>query len=283
MTDLRGQIEQAWTSVEEQSSEPKEEVVTSENNEEVIATPAEVISAPNSYKQEFKDSFATLSPEWQKYLNEREKEYQQGLSRARNSYSWIDKFYSDRKDALTEQGYKDFQDYFETLDGIAMSLSKDPATTLAKLNSIYGVTGKEDTLQRQLNAQNQEISQLRNYLQSKENERVKSEYDNFVNAKDEAGSPLHPYFEDVRGEMQTLLQAGLAKNFEDAYEQAVWRVEGVRNKLLDAKAKEALTAKTEQAKVAKTAAFDPVSKNDGKAKELSLREEIERNYNALGD
>lgn len=281
MTDLREQIEDAWTSAEGQSSEPS--VATSENNEEVIATPAEVITAPNSYRQEFKDSFNTLTPEWQKYLNEREKEYQQGLSKARNNYSWIDKFYNDRKDVLTQQGYKNVQDYLETLDGIAKSLDSDPATTLAKLSSMYGVSSQDDTLQRQLNAQNQEISQLKGYLQSQENERVKNEYDNFVNAKDEAGNPLHAYFEDVKSEMQTLLQAGLAKNFDDAYNQAIWRVEDVRNKLLEAKAKEQLAIKTTQAKVAKTAAFDPQTKKEGEPKKLTLREQIERNYDSLGE
>lgn len=281
MTDLREQIEDAWTSAEGQSSEPS--VATSENNEEVIATPAEVITAPNSYRQEFKDSFNTLTPEWQKYLNEREKEYQQGLSKTRNNYSWIDKFYNDRKDVLTQQGYKNVQDYLETLDGIAKSLDSDPATTLAKLSSMYGVSSQDDTLQRQLNAQNQEISQLKGYLQSQENERVKNEYDNFVNAKDEAGNPLHAYFEDVKSEMQTLLQAGLAKNFDDAYNQAIWRVEDVRNKLLEAKAKEQLAIKTTQAKVAKTAAFDPQTKKEGEPKKLTLREQIERNYDSLGE
>lgn len=281
MTDLREQIEDAWTSAEGQSSEPS--VATSENNEEVIATPAEVITAPNSYRQEFKDSFNTLTPEWQKYLNEREKEYQQGLSKARNNYSWIDKFYNDRKDVLTQQGYKNVQDYLETLDGIAKSLDSDPATTLAKLSSMYGVSSQDDTLQRQLNAQNQAISQLKGYLQSQENERVKNEYDNFVNAKDEAGNPLHAYFEDVKNEMQTLLQAGLAKNFDDAYNQAIWRVEDVRNKLLEAKAKEQLAIKTTQAKVAKTAAFDPQTKKEGEPKKLTLREQIERNYDSLGE
>lgn len=281
MTDLRDQIEQAWSSAEEQSAEPKE-VVTSENNE-TAPEPVEVITAPNSYRQEFKDSFNTLSPDWQKYLNEREKEYQQGLSKARNAYNWIDKFYNDRKDSLTSQGYKDVQDYLETLDGIATALSNDPATTLARLSSIYNVSNTDDTLQKQLNAYGQQISQLQGYLQSRENERAKTEYDNFINAKDEAGNPVHGYFEDVRAEMQTLLKAGLAKGLEDAYNQAIWRVESVREKLLDAKAKETLSAKTTQAKVAKAAAFDPSSKNDGKAKAMSLREEIERNYDNLGD
>lgn len=282
MSDLRNQIEEAWTSAEQQSSEP-EDVATSENNQTEPAEPVEVITAPNSYRQEFKDSFNELSPKWQKYLSEREKEYEQGLSRTRNNYNWVDKYFNDRKESLTAQGYKGSQDYFETLVGIADSLDKDPAATIQRLQSIYGVANENNTLQRQLMEQSQAINQLQGYLQSKENERVKSEYDSFLNAKDEAGNPLHGYFEDVKDEMQTLLKAGLAKNFEDAYNQAIWRVESVRNKLLDDRAKEALSAKTTQAKVAKTAAFDPSSKKEGSAKPLSLREEIERNYDNLGD
>lgn len=271
----------AWSSAETQST--GQDVANSENNEGAIATPAEVITAPNSYRQEFKDSFSSLSPEWQKYLNEREKEYQQGLSRARNSYSWADKFYNDRKDKLSKQGYQSFQDYVEVLDGIANSLDNDPATTLAKLSSMYGVNGSEDTLQRQLNAQSQQIAELQGFLQSRENERVQGEYNKFVNAKDEAGNPLHGYFEDVRGEMQTLLKAGLAKSLEDAYNQALWRVESVRNKMLEENAKKALSAKNVEAKAAKTAAFDPSSKNEGTPKELTLEEEIRQNFQKLGE
>lgn len=282
MTDLRNQIEEAWASAEEQSPEPKE-VVTSENNAPETAAPVEVIAAPNSYRQEFKDSFNTLSPEWQKYLNEREKEYQQGLSRSRNAYSWVDKFYNDRKDSLSAQGFKGSQDYLETLVGIADSLDKDPQATIQKLGSIYGVSGQDNTLQRQILAQNQEISELRGYLQAKENEKVKGEFDAFINAKDEAGNPKHGYYEDVKQEMITLLQAGLAKNFEDAYDKAIWQVESVREKILADKAQKALEAKTTQAKVAKTAAFEPSSKKEGTQKPLTLREQIERNYDALGE
>lgn len=281
MTDLRNQIEEAWTSAEEQSAEPKE-VVTSENNP-TAPEPVEVIAAPNSYRQEFKDSFNTLSPEWQKYLNEREKEYQQGLSRSRNAYSWVDKFYNDRKDNLTAQGFKGSQDYLETLVGIADSLEKDPENTIARLRSAYGVNSGDTDLQRQVAALSQKLNEQQSFLQAKENERVKGEFDAFINAKDEGGNLKHKYYEEVKPEMITLLNAGLAKNFEDAYDKAIWQVESVREKILSEQAQKTLEAKTTQAKVAKTAAFEPSSKKEGTAKPLSLREQIERNYDNLGE
>lgn len=279
MNELREEIE-GIASALGQSQDP-ENVATSENNNSETRETVEVITAPNSYKQEFKDSFSTLSPEWQKYLVGREKEYEQGLSRTRNTYSYVDKLFNDRKDNLTAQGYKGAQDYLETLVGIADSLDKDPAATIARLQSIYGVANENNTLQRQLLEQSQAINQLQGYLQSKENERVKGEYDAFVNAKDEAGNPKHAYFEDVKGQMEVLLKAGLASNFEDAYNKAIWQVEDVRNKIVAEQTKAALAEKSNAAGKAKTAAFNPGSKNEPSEKELTLREELERNYQKL--
>lgn len=279
MNDLREEIE-GIASALGQSQEPSN-VAPSENDKTAPAEPVEVITAPNSYKQEFKDSFNTLSPEWQKYLAGREKEYEQGLSRTRNAYSWVDKVFNDRRDNLTAQGYKGVQDYIETLVGIADSLDKDPTATIARLQSVYGVANENNTLQRQLLEQNQAINQLRGILRNQEDERVKGEYDAFVNAKDEAGNPKHGYFEDVKSEMQTLLKAGLAKNFEDAYNQAIWRVESVRNKIMAEKSKTVMDEKAKAADKAKTAAFNPASKGEPEEKELSLREELQRNYHKL--
>ena len=282
MSDLRETLEEAYASADEQSQEPQN-VVDSENNNPTPAEVAEVITAPNSYKQEFKDSFNTLTPEWQKYLSAREKEVEQGLSRARNQYSWVDKAYNDRKDALTSQGFNNVQEYFNTLVTIADSLEKDPAQTIAQLQSIYGVSADNNPLQKQITELSNRLNQQQGYLQAKEKERVKSEYDAFVNQKDESGQLVHGYFEEVRPQMLQLLQAGLAKNFEDAYNQAIWQVETVRNKIIAEKANASIAQKTAVAQKAKTASFDPSSKNEPAPKNYDLREELERNYDKLGE
>jgi hypothetical protein len=104
-----------------------------------------------------------------------------------------------------------------------------------------------------------------------------------MNAKDESGNAKHIYFDDVRDEMVALLKSGLAKDYEDAYNQAVWRVESVRNKMIAAQAKAELEQKTATAQKAKTAAFEPTSKTEGTPKKLSLREELERNMAMFGE
>lgn len=288
MTDLRQQLEDAWTSADEQSSaQPQTVATTSENNNETApAEPTEVITAPNSYKQEYKDTFNQLPTEWQKYLATREKEVEQGLSKARNQYSWVDKVYNDRREALAAQGYNSAQDYINDLVLISDALAKDPTATLEALRSNYGIeaNGQENNaLQRQLMALQQTVNQQQSYLNAQRQESIVNALNAFMNAKDESGNAKHIYFDDVRDEMVALLKSGLAKDYEDAYNQAVWRVESVRNKMIAAQAKAELEQKTATAQKAKTAAFEPTSKTEGTPKKLSLREELERNMAMFGE
>ena len=282
MSDLRETLEEAYASETTQSQEPQT-VATDENNDTAPAEPVEVIPAPNSYKQEFKDSFSTLTPEWQKYLSAREKEVEQGLSRARNQYSWVDKVYNDRKDNLISQGFNNAQEYFNTLVSIADSLDKNPADTITQLQSIYGINADNNPLQKQIQELSNKLNQQQGYLQARENERLKNELNTFINAKDEKGNLIHGYFEEVKPEMTRLIQSGMANNFEDAYNQAIWQVEAVRNKIIAEKTNANIAQKQAVANAAKTASFDPTSKTEPMPKTYDLREELERNYDKLGE
>lgn len=282
MTELRQQIEDAWTSAETPQSAEPQNVATSEDNQTAPAEPVEIITAPNSYTKEAKDWFSTLPHENQKYLAEREKQFEQGLSRARNQYSWVDKIYNDRKDALTGSGYQNAQAYINDLVLISDALDKDPASTIEQLKQYYGLNGSQDNaLQRQLSELTSKLNEQQKYLDAQRAESTAREYQEFVNAKDDKGNLKHPYFEDVKGEMFNLFKAGMAKNFEDAYDQAIWRVEGVRNKIIASQTGAKLEQKATEAQKAKAAGFDPSSKKEATPRVLSLREELERNYDNL--
>lgn len=288
MTDLREQLNDAWSSAETQSTEPEKNVATSEDNNTAPAEPVEVITAPNSYTKEAKDWFNTLPHENQKYLAEREKQFEQGLSRARNQYGWVDKVFNDRKDALTAQGYKSAQEYINDLVLISDALNKNPLQTIEALKANYAVDGGQQTtqdnaLQRELKALQDKVQQQQSYLDNQEKARIVSLYNDFVNAKDENGNPKHVYFEEVKPEMQALFNAGLASDFEDAYNQAIWRVENVRNKLIAERAAGAQVKTAAQTQKAKTAAFEPTAKSEPNAKKRSLREEIEHNLAIYGE
>lgn len=286
MTDLRQQIENAMTSAETQSSEQTNNVATSEDNQAATAEPAEIISAPNSYKQEYKDSFNQLPTEWQKYLSSREKEVEQGLSRARNQYSWVDKTYNDRRDALAAQGYNNAQDFYNDLVLMYDALNNNPTATLDLLRQNYGVESGStnyNALQRQLSALQQKVSEQQNYLNTQRQEKFAEMFKSFINAKDDNGNAKHAYFEDVKDEMVSLLRSGLAKDYEDAYNQALWRVESVRDKLIAEKAKAGMTATAATTQKAKTAAFEPSGKAEGAEHKRSLREEIRHNLAIYGE
>lgn len=61
--------------------------------------------------------------------------------------------------------------------------------------------------------------------------------------------PAHPYFNDVASHIKGLLEAGVATNLQDAYDQAIWADPTIRQQLMSAQAEEA--KKTHAAEVAK--------------------------------
>jgi hypothetical protein len=69
--------------------------------------------------------------------------------------------------------------------------------------------------------------------------------------------PEHPHFDALKAEMGRLLQAGLASDLADAYEQASWRVPAVREAVLAAKAD--AQRKEEERKVAEAKAAAAVN------------------------
>ena len=284
MNDLKEDIIKGFASADLQS---QAEINAAEGEDSITDArePMEVVSAPKSYKQEFKDSFSTLSPEWQKYLASREKEYEQGLSRARNAYVWVDKLAGEKKAVIASQGFKNFEDYVSTLIGVADSLESDPKAMISKLQVLYGVSSaaNDNNLQTQLLSQNAQITELQNTLNAFLDERAQREYQAFLNAKDEEGKIKHIYFDELKDQMQLLLQRGLAENLEDAYDQAIWRVARVRDEVLQNLAQRQIGRRENETKRAQAASFEPASKREGSTRELSLREEIERNYDRFGD
>jgi hypothetical protein len=84
--------------------------------------------------------------------------------------------------------------------------------------------------------------------QQKESEALNNEIVKF------SSDPSHSHFESVKSDMAGLLQAGLAKDLADAYEQAVWRNPTIRASILAEQQAEAKKGATQKAQAAKTAA-----------------------------
>jgi hypothetical protein len=290
MSDLRDELEQGFSSVETQS----ETQTISDNVEEqpVSQEPAvidEWMDAPKSYTKEYQDTFKTLSPDWRKYLIEREKQVERGFSEKNNrieSYKWADNAFNSRQERMAKLGFNKAQDYIEHMTAIDDALELNPAETIKALANAYGVnfgetTNSDTEVQRQIANIQQEMRSYKDFVKAQQQQQANSEFNAFINAKDEAGNPKHPYFEEVRADMQEILRQEKAANFEDAYEQAIYANKVVRQKIIDEAVKSALNSKVEAAKVAKDAGFSPKSKAQEEVRELSLREELENKFKEI--
>jgi hypothetical protein len=290
MSDLRDELEQGFSSAEQQSETQN----ISDNVEEqpVSQEPAvidEWMDAPKSYTKEYQDTFKTLSPDWRKYLIEREKQVERGFSEKNNrieSYKWADNAFNSRQERMAKLGFQKAQDYIEHMTAIDDALELNPAETIKALANAYGVnfgetTNSDTEVQRQIASIQQEMRSYKDFVKAQQQQQANSEFNAFINAKDEAGNPKHPYFEEVKADMMALFNEERATNFEDAYQKAIWANEAVRQKLIEESVKQQLNSKVEAAKVAKDAGFSPKSKAQEEVREKSLREELEEQFKEI--
>ena len=116
MSDLRDELEQGFTSVETQSETPISDNVEEQPVSQETAVIDEWMDAPKSYTKEYQDTFKTLSPEWRKYLIEREKQVERGFSEKNNridAYKWADNAFNSRQERMAKLGFQKAQDYIE--------------------------------------------------------------------------------------------------------------------------------------------------------------------------
>ena len=286
MSEIREELEKNLASAETQSKETNANEEQPANQEPAVTD--EWMDAPKAYKKEFQDSFKTLSPEWRQYLIEREKQSERGFSdmgNKLNDLKWVDNLYNTRAERLKANGYSKAQDYIEQLAQIEDALSADPQSTLQALAEAYGVKFNDNTalssLQRQVNDVQQLVAAQRQYIQQQQQETGNRLVNEFVNAKDEAGNPKHPYFNDVREVMTDLIRKGAANDLDTAYNMAIWTNGDIREKLIQAEKAKELATKVDKAQKAKAAGFNPTSKTVPPAKEETLRESMERIYEEL--
>lgn len=250
----------------------------------------EYLNAPKSYKKEYAETFKALTPEFRKYLHERESEVEKGFSRLNNqlgSYKFLNDAFAQRQQRLSGYGINKQQDWIEQLIKIEDALENDPVATIKALTEAYGINKAETAPAEnpqylgRIKQLEQNISSLQQYVNQSQQISAQKAFESFIGAKDEKGESKHPYFEDVREGMVSLLTQGAAKDLEDAYEKAVWLNQDVREKVIAQRAQAELQAKAQEAQKAKNASFSPKGKAAPETAPLSLREELEKGFEAL--
>jgi len=285
MSDLREELEKNFASAIKQSEE--NDTVNTEESDVTSVPQAlekeETIAAPKSYTKQFQESFETLSPDWQKYLVEREKQIEKGFSEMGNKLNaskWADKFFEERKERLKNLGFQSAEDYISQLICLDDALEENPSEALACLAKAYGIKQGNNNASSSVTQQQflEALNEAQKAFERQRSDAAFFDVSRFERAVNDNGDLKHPYLRQVKNEMIGALKSGEALSLEEAYQKALWLNEQTRDKMIDSKINNILSQKFEEAIKAKEASFLPKSKTEPEPKELSLREELEAQF-----
>jgi len=250
------------------------------------------IEAPAGYAPEFAEDFKNLTPKWQEYLGKREKETAGRLEEFANKiagYKWLDDIYANSKERLDNEGVASARDWLSGLAYIDEKMGSNPLETLLCLAKFYGIdlnSGKSCGPADRSGEILSRISQIeRKYgeLIAVLAERNAADFENrlkmFGMQTDVYGKPLHPYFFELLPQIRKLLSGGIGGDIEEAYNKALWMNAEIREKLVS----QQINLRAAEAQRAKKAAFAPKGKTKAPERELTLREELEKNMAAFCD
>ena len=248
------------------------------------------LTPPQSFETEFAEGFASLPIEWRRYLIERDNEMQKDkgkLADALRQKQWIDDLLNQNRLRLRRLGVDDLQKWLEHLVRIDAAMDENPAAVLQEVAAIYGVKMPADAaeaagqaalmFQHKIDGLEKICADVKMSLKRQQDVYWRAMWLNFAHETSVNGEPKHPFFEEVKPEMQVLLDAGLALDLEDAYQQAVWMKPETRRKMIAAEKEEALSQKVKEAQKAKQAGFAPKGKPQTLPQEhLTTRQLLER-------
>lgn len=230
-----------------------------------IVTPTIVKDPPSSWTPH-KDKFATLPPDIQELIRQREDEVHKGftkLDEERNFGKQIKEVITPYMPQIVAEGgdpAKAVQSLLNTAYQLRMADPQTKAQLVGQIIQQYGVDmrylqpGQQqapvdprlNSMMQEMQTLKQTLSQQQSLQQQSETAKIQQEYQAFA-AKPENAHANHP---EVKAAMASLLEGGRAQGYQDAYDTAVYMVPEVRSTILstqsaqtDAKRKEDLASK----------------------------------------
>lgn len=260
------------------------------------------VAPPANLKPELRAAWDAAPPELRKYISDREAEVHKGFTRMDEERQ----FGKQLKDVIQPympliqaQGGNPASAVQSLLNTAYIFTAGTPAQKIQALQAVaqqYQIPLDQiQQLQRQtqvdptvaaLQRQVQELSQARQQeltqREQLEQHQIQSEIAAF------AAAPGHEHFEQVKPHLAALLTNGLAKDLQDAYDQAVWARPDLRATVLAAQQQTAKQAQATQAQARATAAKQAAASVSGapgvsipvNAPDRSLRDELRANLRA---
>jgi hypothetical protein len=244
--------------------------------ETVVEQAKPAIDAPISWTAEQKAKWASLPPDTQAYIAQRDKESHEAISRAGQQIKAFEPI-----GKVIEQFAHVFQkNGLQPHDGIARMmavnemLEANPETAIREIAKAYGVNLSGETEQnadpasREVAELKAELARVKSHLTAQDRQREAAEGQTLAReiadfAKDK------PHFEAVRKVMAGLMSSGAAETMQEAYDRAVYADPTIRQAILaDEATKVEAKRKEEEAKrvqAAKKAAGVNVKSSPGQA------------------
>jgi LysM repeat protein len=264
------------------------------------AEPEKTISAPQSWGATVKQKWNELPADVQAEIARREEEIHRGFTRLdeeRNLGKQVKDVVTPYMPMLTSEGAHPVQAIQSLLNTAYILRTATPdkkAELFARLAQEYGVDMNQipqaeykdphlQAIEQRQAFLEQELQRERAYKAQQENNALQSEINAF------ASDPKNVHFETVKAHMAALLQNGLARDLQDAYDQAVYARPDIRSTLLEAQRLESeakrqaeIKQKTQAARAAAVSVTGApgITVSNMSAPAESLRDELRRNLRA---
>ena len=237
--------------------------------------------APIRFTGEFAQKFNDLPVEWQQYLCDLDAQISATETQMRqelDSKKWMDTLYQMHCGSEFSDKTESVQNWVEKMAYVEHLLEVEPHRALALLEQVY-IKNTSPRIH-----QSGQAFPMDAYFRN----RCQTEACNWLNRclseTDAAGTDIYPHRKSVMPVMLSLLNARMASDIQEAYQQAVWMDKTIREKMIETLVCDKIKSKIAEARQAKAVAFAPsgkgaeIKESDEPKTTRELLEEAARRY-----
>ena len=257
---------------EEPTEESIEEEAVEEEVEEKPEEPKDVKEPPQSWKKEMHDSWSSLEPEVQEYIQLREKQMKEGIDIRKDDADLgmkIKNVFSPYESLFRQHGV-DAASAFQRLIGTHYALATAPVEKrkelFDQLAQSYGITEQEENADPAYQRLKSELDQIKQGL-SVAQQRSLQEAQQRISEEVTKFASEHDHFNDLEDEIAKLIHAdySLDRAYEVAYKASPYYDKDLEKKLEEKEKEKEKAKKKEAEKVEKAKSVNVRGRDTGKA------------------
>ena len=239
---------------EEKSSPEPEATEEPVIEEPQVEEPSKEVVPPASWTADAKEKFGDLDPVLKEEVLKREKDYAKGIQKYSDLAKQAEQFdqvVAPYKAMIAAEGsdpVRAVQSLLNTAYQLRSGTTEQKSQLIlqlanqygADLSQVNGISDEDEYIDPDIKSLKDEISSLKqtteSQMQAAQNQQVQT-YQEQINAF--AADPKNSHFEQVQGQMSSLLTSGAASTLEEAYEKSLYLVPEIREEIIQKQVKDA--------------------------------------------